>query len=94
METTTEAREAVQTLDANRPTPQVQSYQYYDDKLDVIWVTSVPKDDEAAIAYFHTVMRFGKEYWPKYVAKRQSTGEYKALPVTFDCETLTTDDRR
>ena len=69
-------------------------WQYYDANLNVIWVTSVPKDEEAAIAYFHTVMRFGEGFRPKYVAQRQPDGTYKALKVTFDPDNYTTEDRR
>lgn len=72
----------------------VPGYQYYDDQLNVIWVTSVPKDDEAAIAYFHSLMRMSEGFRPKYVARRQPDNTYKALKVTFDCETYTTEDRR
>ena len=86
-------RIAVDALNAAR-TELAASYQYYDENLNVIWVTSVPKDDEAAIAYFHAVMRFGSSFRPKYVAKRQPDGEYKGLKVTFDCDNYTTEDRR
>ncbi len=94
METAPDAqRVAIDALNAAR-TELAASYQYYDENLNVIWVTSVPKDDEAAIAYFHSLMRMSQNFRPKYVAKRQPTGEYKAFPVTFDCDTYTTEDRR
>jgi hypothetical protein len=82
-----------QTDIIERPTMDAAGWQYYDANLNVIWVTSVPKDEEAAIAYFHALMRMG-DFRPKYVAERQPDGTYKALKVTFDCDTYTTEDRR
>jgi hypothetical protein len=93
MEASTEQRVAVDALNEAR-TELAAGWQYYDANLNVIWVTSVPKDDEAAIAYFHSLMRMSEGFRPKYVARRQLDGSYKALKVTFDCDTFTTEDRR
>jgi hypothetical protein len=78
-----------------RITDEVPGYQYRDANLDVIWVTSVPKDDEAAVAYFHSIMLFGKGYKPVYVERRVegTASKYQMLPFTFDPDTLTTTER-
>lgn len=64
------------------------SYRYRDASLRVIWQTSVPKDDEAALAYFHTVVRFGSEYKPVYcerIERPEGGGEkYVMLKEMFD----------
>ena len=69
---------------------EVPGYRYLDGKLEVIWTTSVPKDDEAAVAYFHTVMRFGPEYKPVFVQRRNEDFKYAMLPFRFDPENYTT----
>jgi predicted SpoU family rRNA methylase len=74
--------------------PTVENYQYRDAQLNVIWVTSVPKDDEAAIAYFHSILLFGKEFLPVYVEKKvvvDGKERYKALPWRFNLDTYTTE---
>lgn len=75
----------------------VENYRYWDAHLNVIWHTSVPKDDEAAVAYFHTIMQFGKGYKPVYVEKNfappNQGEEYIMLPYIFDPETRTTTER-
>lgn len=63
------------------------SYRYRNAKFQIIWQTSVPKDDEAALAYFHVVTRFGPEYAPVYVERidRTEDGEKAtALQEAFD----------
>lgn len=67
------------------------SYRYRDQQLRVIWQTSVPKDDEAALAYFHVVSRFGPDYKPVYceAITRDEAGEhYRMLDEIFDPTTL------
>lgn len=75
----------------------VQNYRYRDAQLNIIWTTSVPKDDEAAVAYFHTIMQFGKGFKPVYLEKNfaeANQGEdYIMLPYVFDPETRTTEER-
>lgn len=63
------------------------SYRYRDAQLSVIWQTSVPKDDEAALAYFHVVTRFGPDFKPVYceAITRDEAGEhYRMLREIFD----------
>lgn len=68
--------------------PAVSSYRYRDASLKVIWTTSVPKDDEAALAYFHTVDRFGPDFKPVYcervVRTEGQSDRYQMLPDIFD----------
>jgi hypothetical protein len=67
--------------------PKVGHYRYRDSQLNVIWTTSVPKDDEAAFAYFHSIMCFGQGFMPVYVERNDAAPEredYKMLPVRFD----------
>lgn len=71
------------------------SYRYRDAQLAVIWQTSVPKDDEAALAYFHVVQRFGPEFEPVYCERLDRDPESgHETPVMlreiFDPETHTT----
>jgi hypothetical protein len=66
-------------------------YRYRDAKLSVIWQTSVPKDDEAALAYFHVVSRFGPDYKPVYceAISRDEAGEhYRMLDEIFDNDAM------
>ena len=73
-------------------TPRV--YRYRDAQLNEVFHTSVPKDDEAAIAYFHTVVRFGPSHKPVFVERvEQVPGEGEvstALDTVFDPETMET----
>ena len=66
------------------------SYRYRDASLRVIWQTSVPKDDEAALAYFHAVVRFGPDFKPVYcerIERPAGGGEkYVMLKEMFDLE--------
>lgn len=67
------------------------SYRYRDAKLSVIWQTSVPKDDEAALAYFHAVVRFSPDMKPVYceAITRDDAGEhYRMLPEMFDPDSM------
>lgn len=66
-------------------------YRYRDRQLRVIWQTSVPKDDEAALAYFHVVTRFGPDFKPVYceAITRDDDGEhYRTLREVFDPEAM------
>lgn len=72
------------------------AYRYRDAKLSVIWQTSVPKDDEAALAYFHFVMRNAGGPIPVYceAIERGPDGlgpeTYRMLNEVFDAETYST----
>jgi hypothetical protein len=72
------------------------AYRYRDASLQVIWQTSVPKDDEAALAYFHAVCRFSKDAKPVYceAIERGEDGmgpeTYRMLNEIFDPETFST----
>jgi hypothetical protein len=71
------------------------SYRYRDAALKVIWQTSVPKDDESALAYFHSVVRFGPGFKPVYCERIERgegiTGEkYVMLTEVFDPEAMET----
>jgi len=69
------------------------TYRYRGPDLSVIWQTSVPRDDEAAIAYFHSVVRFGPNFKPVYVERitRDESGEhYTMLKEMFDPELMQT----
>lgn len=70
-------------------------YRYRDASLKLIWQTSVPKDDEAALAYFHVVSRFGKDYRPVYCERldRDPVSGHETpvmLREVFDPDTYTT----
>jgi len=64
------------------------TYRYRAADFTVVWQTSVPKDDEAAIAYFHAVVRFGPDYKPVYcerIDRPEGEGEkYTMLKEVFD----------
>lgn len=80
--------------DASTESAQL-SYRYRDASLKLIWHTSVPKDNEAALAYFHVVTRFGKEYNPVYVERitRDANGDNEKVTTLrwmFDPETAQT----
>lgn len=79
---TAEAEVTEVTSDASTENAQL-SYRYRDADLKVIWHTSVPKDNEAALAYFHVVTRFGKEYKPVYVERitRDKSGENEKVTM-------------
>lgn len=70
------------------------TYRYRDVSLNIIWQTSVPRDDEAALAYFHTVVRFGPAYAPVYCERiERPEGESERaimLRTCFDPETMST----
>lgn len=70
------------------------SYRYRDANLRVIWQTSVPKDDEAALAYFHAVSRFSKDFKPVYCERltRDESGYETAtmLREIFDPDNYST----
>lgn len=81
-----------------QPVEEANNYRYRDAQLDVIWHTSVPKDDEAAIAYFHTLMRLADGFRPVYLEKRvkgeDGIEKYEMIRVQFDPDNFTTTDRR
>lgn len=92
MENTPEEFERVRKLgpQPSSESPQL-SYRYRDGNLAVLWQTSVPKDDEAALGYFHTLMGFGKGYKPVYCERitRDPNGDneqVKMLDEIFDPE--------
>jgi hypothetical protein len=70
------------------------SYRYRDAELRVIWQTSVPKDDEAALAYFHTVSRFSKDHKPVYCERLDRDEQGHETPTMlreiFDPDNYTT----
>lgn len=71
-------------------------YRYRDGDLRVIHQTSVPKDDEAALAYFHTICLFGPAYRPVYVEHRTSAWNeaevFETLPYMFDLDKMSVVD--
>lgn len=69
---------------SEQPAP---TYRYRDAQLNIVWQTSVPKDDEAALGYFHAVVRFGPRFKPVYCERidRSEAGEkYTMLLEVFD----------
>lgn len=83
MEGTTIQTDVIQnTDDASTEIAQL-AYRYRDANLAVIWHTSVPKDDEAALAYFHVVQRFGKEYAPVYCERIDRDADGGSEKVTM-----------
>lgn len=92
MENTPEEFERVRKLgmEASTESPQL-SYRYRGADFAIIWQTSVPKDDEAALGYFHTLMGFGKGYKPVYCERitRDANGDNEdvfTLDEIFDPE--------
>lgn len=60
------------------------TYRYRDSKLNVIWTTQTPIDDESALAEFHRLSRM-QGYAPQYV-ERAEPGEhnkFQMLPYQF-----------
>lgn len=98
LQSSTEVGEVTQNTGEASSVRSVENYRYLDAKLDIIWHTSIPKDDEAAVAYFHTLMRFGSQYRPVYVQRNVASAnegeKYETLPFTFDPDTYTTTERK
>lgn len=91
--TAAEERDAVTEVTEASAESFAPAYRYRDAKLSVIWQTSVPKDDEAALAYFHFVVRNCGGVVPKYceAITRDDEGEhYRMLPEMYDPETYST----
>ncbi len=64
------------------------AYQYLDERLNVLWHSSVPKTDDQAIDYFTFVADIGPAFHPKYIAaKRPGSLRYDVLPVWYEEET-------
>lgn len=60
------------------------TYRFHDDKLAVIHTTQTPIDDESALAYFHKITSWGKEWNVAYISKAEpGSQEFKMLPYKF-----------
>jgi len=82
------------TTERNSSASDGIAYRYRNSKMTIVWHTSVPQDDEAAIAYFHAVTRHGKEINPVFVERVKyvfGKGEVvTVLDTVFDPKTAQT----
>ncbi len=93
-ETSIQSEVAQITGEARSESAQL-AYRYRGQDLAVVWHTSVPRDDEAALAYFHVISRFGKDFKPVYCERitRDENGDNETVTMLqeiFDpvnCET-------
>lgn len=59
-------------------------YQYRDDHLEIVWVTSVPTTLGEALEYFHKLRTFGV----KYIERREpGQSKWDLLPYEYDTST-------
>lgn len=72
------------TIDRSSSVPPGTAYRYRSRTLEVVWHTSVPQDDEAAIAYFHAVTRHGREINPVFVERIVQNPEGGETVTTLD----------
>jgi hypothetical protein len=95
--TMTETATVTEVTDDISTESSAPAYRYRDAKFAVIWQTSVPRDDEAALAYFHAVCRFVKGGSMPVYCEAIERGEdglgpetYRMLGEIFDPEMRST----
>jgi hypothetical protein len=70
------------------PRWQPSNYQYFDEKLTILHITSAPKCDDEAIDMFSTVANWFPTRTPKWIqVKRPGESKFETLPVEYDAET-------
>lgn len=71
------------------PRYKTSAYEYYDDKLDIIWRTSVPVCDDHALDYFTFVADRGPSFNPVWVVAIRHNRVPQKLQWTYDKATDT-----
>jgi hypothetical protein len=67
---------------------EAKAYQYLDERLTILWYSSVPQTDDEAIDYFTFVRDIGPKFHPKYIAVlRWDSRRYDVMEVWYEEET-------
>lgn len=68
-------------------------YEYYNDRADIIWTTSVPLCDYQAIDEFTLVGEMGKNYNPVWVSAKRPDGSLEMLHWVYNKATDTVSEK-
>jgi hypothetical protein len=63
---------------------RTSAYTYFDERLNILWITSTPRCDDEAIDYFTFVASMGKDFNPVWLQATRSDGKAEMLRVLYN----------